>query len=141
MLEFLAQLADLLGLIVVAELFLDRLHLLAQEHLALALAELFLDLRLDLVLRLEQRDLALHVHQHAAEPLLHGKRFEQPLLFGDGELDVARDEIGELARLGHGIEHLVHDFLGKAAALAKLGGALANFLVEGFERGVLVVER
>ena len=139
--ELLAKLADFLGLVVVAELFLNRLHLLAQEHLALALAELFLHLRFDLVLRLEQRDLALHVHEHAAQALLNRKRFEQSLFFRNGELDVARDEVGELAGLGDGIEHLMHDFLGKAATLAELGGAFANFLVERLERGVLVVER
>ena len=80
--ELLAKLADLLRLVVVAELFLDRLHLLAQVHLALPLAQLFLDLRLDLLLRLEHADLALDVHEHAAQPLLDAQRLEQALLFG-----------------------------------------------------------
>jgi hypothetical protein len=80
--QLLAQLLDLLGLVVVAELLLDRLELLAQVHLALALAELLLHLRLDLLLRLEQADLALHVHEHAAQALLDGQRLEQSLLFG-----------------------------------------------------------
>ena len=124
--ELLAQLGDLLALVVVAELLLDRLHLLAQVHLALALAELFLDLRLDLLLRLEQADLPLHVHEHAAQPLLDAERLEQALLLGDGQLDVAGDEVGEPARLGDGVEHLVHDLLGQPAPLAELGGALAR---------------
>ena len=86
------------ALIVVAELLLDRLHLLAQVHLALALAQLFLDLRLDLFLRLEHADLPLDVHEHAAQPLLDAQRLEQPLLLGDGQLDVAGDEVGEACR-------------------------------------------
>jgi hypothetical protein len=42
--------------------------LLAQEHLALPLAEFLLHLRLDLFLRLEHPDLALHVDEHATYP-------------------------------------------------------------------------
>ena len=82
--QLLAKLADLLRLVVVAELLLDRLDLLAQVHLALPLAELFLDLRLDLFLRLEQADLALHVHEHAAQPLLDAQRLEQPCFSATG---------------------------------------------------------
>ena len=69
------------------------------------------------------------------------ERLEQPLLLRHRQLDVAGDEVGELAGLRHGIEHLVHHFLGKPAALAELGGALADLLVERLERGILVVER
>ena len=89
---------DLLALVVVAELLLDRLHLLAQVHLALALAQLLLDLRLDLLLRLEHADLPLHVHEHAAQPLLDAQGLEQPLLLGHRQLDVAGDEVGEACR-------------------------------------------
>ena len=56
--ELLAELGQLSRLlVVVAELLLDRLDLLAEVHLALALAQLLLHLRLDLVLRLEHADL------------------------------------------------------------------------------------
>ena len=137
--ELLAQLGDLLRLVVVAELLLDRLHLLAQEHLALPLAQLFLDLRLDLLLHLEHADLLLDVHEHAAQALLDAQRLEQALLLGRLELDVAGDEVGEPARIGDGVEHLVHDFFRKAAALAELGGALAKFLVQGDERRIVLV--
>ena len=59
-LDPLAQLADLrlLG-VALAELLLDRLHLLAQEELALALLHLRLDLRLDLGAELEDLQLAV----------------------------------------------------------------------------------
>jgi hypothetical protein len=139
--ELLAQLLELLALVVLAELLLDRLHLLAEEHLALALAELLLHGALDVLLRLEQPDLPLHVHEHAAQPLLDAQRLEQPLLLGHGQVDVAGHEVAELAGLGDRVEHLVHDLLGEAAALAELRGALARLLVEGLERRVLLVER
>ena len=139
--ELLAQLADLLALIVVAELLLDRLHLLAQVHLALALAELFLHLRLDLLLHLDHADLSLHVHEHATEAVLDREVLEQPLPLRHRELDVAGYQIRELARIGHGVEHLMHDFLGQSPPLAKLGGALANLLVQRDERRVVLVGR
>ena len=81
--ELLAQLVDLARLVVVAQLLLNRLELLAEIHLALPLAQLFLDLRLDLFLRFEQPDLALDVHEHATESLLDAQRLEQSLLLGD----------------------------------------------------------
>ena len=76
--ELLAQLLELVPLVVLAQLLPDRLELLAQEHLALPLAQLLLDLRLDVLLGLEHPDLALHVHQHAAQPLLDREGLEQP---------------------------------------------------------------
>ena len=112
--ELVAQLGDFLARVVVAQLLLDRLELLAQVHLALALAQLFLDLRLDVFLRLEQPDLTLHVDQDAAQPLLDAQRLEQSLLFRNGQLDVAGDQVGEAARVGDGVEDLVNDFLRKS---------------------------
>ena len=59
-LDPLTQLADLCLLgVALAELLLDRLHLLAQEELALALLHLRLDLRLDLGAELEDLELAI----------------------------------------------------------------------------------
>src|SRR2546422_5758408 len=54
----------------VAQLLADRLQLLAQQHLALPLAQLLLDLRLDLLLSVEDADLALHLNEHAPQALL-----------------------------------------------------------------------
>ena len=139
--ELLAKLVDLLRLVVVAELFLNRLHLLAQVHLALALAQLFLDLRLDLFLHLEHADLLLDVHEHAAEPLFDAQRLEQSLLLGRLQLDVAGDEVGEAARIGDRIQDLMHDLLGKAATLAELGGAFSQLFVERDEAGIVLVHR
>ena len=97
-LELLAQLLEVVPLVALAQLALDGLELLAQEHLALPLAQLLLDLGLDVLLGVEHADLALHVDQDAAEPLLDAQRLEQRLPLGRGDVDVAGDEVGEPAR-------------------------------------------
>jgi hypothetical protein len=40
------------------------------------------------------------------------------LFLGRLKFDVARDQIGEAARIGDGVEDLVNDFFGQAATLA-----------------------
>ena len=69
--EPLAQLVHvgLLG-VALAELLLDRLQLLAEEELALALLELRLHLRLDLRAELEDLELAVEDLRDLAQPLL-----------------------------------------------------------------------
>ena len=119
---------------------MDRLHLLAEEHLALPLPELLLHLRLDLLLGFQEGDLPLHMHEDLPETVLDRERLQEPLLLGDGELDVAGDEIGEAPRLGDGVEHLMHDLLGEAAPLAELRGTLADLLMERDEGGVLLLD-
>ena len=81
-LELVSQLLEVFAAAVVAELILDGLELLAQEHLPLAVAELLLDLGLDVLLGVEDRDLALDVDQHGAQPLLHRQGLEQLLCLG-----------------------------------------------------------
>src|SRR2546422_5157155 len=51
----------------VAQLLADRLQLLAQQHLTLPLAQLLLDLRLDLLLSVDDADLALRSEEHTSE--------------------------------------------------------------------------
>ncbi len=68
--------SHLLPVAILAQLALDRLQLLTQEHLALPLAQLLLHLLLDVLLRLHQRQLPLHQHQQRPEPLLHRQRFQ-----------------------------------------------------------------
>ena len=100
--DLVAQLVDLLGLLVAfAELLLDRLHLLAQEVLALVLADLGLHLRLDLRAELEHLEL---LDQDPVE-LVHARadveRLEHLLLHRRADRGQARrDEVGELARIG-----------------------------------------
>ena len=99
-LEPLAQLVDLrlLG-VALAELVLDRLQLLAQEELALALLHLRLDLRLDLRPELQNLELAVQDRRDLAQPLLDVHELEQPLLLLGLDAHRRRDEVAERARV------------------------------------------
>jgi len=107
----LAQLLDVTRLVPLAQLLADRLHLLAQEQLPLALAQLLLNLRLDVLLGVEHADLALDVHQHPAQPLLDLEGFEQGLALGRVDLQVAGHEVGEASGFRNALEHLPDDLL------------------------------
>jgi hypothetical protein len=101
-LDLVAQLVDLLGLVVVlAQLLLDRLHLLAQEVFALVLADFRLHLRLDLGSQLEDLEL---LDQDPVEQVHAGadvQRVEDLLLHLSRQRRQARDdEVRQLARLG-----------------------------------------
>ena len=140
--ELLAELGQLSRrLVLVAQLLLDGLELLAEVHLALALAQLLLDLRLDLGLGVEHADLALDVDQHATEPLLDRQGLQEGLLLGDGQLDVARHEVGEATGLGHVLEDVLQELLGHPPLLAQLRGTLADLAVQRLEGGVPLVDR
>ena len=136
-----AEILGLARLVVVAQFLLDRLHLLAEVHLLLALAQLGLDLRLDLVLRLEHADLALDQDQDAAEPVLDAEGLQEVLLLLERQLDVAGDEVGEPGGVGHGVHDLVEDFLGKPPALAEFHGPFADLAIQRREGRVLRVDR
>ncbi len=135
------ELLDLAPVVSLAQLLADRLELLAQQHLALALAQLLLHLRLDLLLRIEHVDLALDVHQEAPQPLLHRHGLEQRLAVGRLDVEITRHEVGEAPGVGHALEHLLHDLFGQTRLLAELRGTLASFAVQAHERGVFGVER
>ena len=80
-LDLLGELLDLLGLVVaLAELLLDRLHLLAQEVLALVLADLGLHLRLDLRPELEHLELLDQDPVQVVHPRADVERLEHLLL-------------------------------------------------------------
>ena len=100
--ELRAQLVDLLGLIVaLAELPLDRLHLLAQEVLALVLADLRLHLRLNLRAELEDLELFDEQPVERVHPRADVERLEHLLLDRGPDGRQARgDEVGELAGIG-----------------------------------------
>ena len=44
------------------------------------------------------KQVPLHVHEHPPKPVLDVQVLQQPLPLGDGQLDVAGDEIAELSR-------------------------------------------
>ena len=109
--------------VVLAELFLDRLELLAEHVLALVLAHLLFDLGVDALAHLEDLELAREEAQHLADALLHVDRLEQLRLLLDRRVEVRGDEIGERARrldrvderarfarqLGHQLDDLLGD--------------------------------
>ena len=65
--NLLFQIGQLVAAFVVAELLLDRLHLLVEIIFALGLLHLALDARADALLDLQHRDLALHQPEHLLE--------------------------------------------------------------------------
>ena len=101
-LNSLAQLADLrlLG-IALAELLLDRLHLLAEEELTLALLHLRLDLRLDLGAELEDLELPVQDPRELAQSCFDVRLLEELLLFLGLQPQRGGDEVGERARIVH----------------------------------------
>ncbi len=138
--ELLAQLVDVVAALPLAELLLDRLELLAQEHLALAVAELFLDLGLDVLLGLQHVELPLDVHQDAPHPLLDREGLEQHLALRLAQVGVAGHQVGEPARLVHPLEHLLDDLLGQAGLGAQLRRALPQLPGESDESRILRVQ-
>src|SRR6059036_3384160 len=140
-LEPLPQVLDLGPFVPFAELLLDRLHLLPQEHLALALAQLFLDLGLNVLLGVEHADLPLDMNEDASQPLFHRQRLEQPLALRRLDLEVARHQIREAAGVAHLFEHLTDDVFGETRLLPQLRGPLTRFTVQGDERRIRGVQR
>src|SRR5581483_9858159 len=82
-----------------AELLLDRLQLLAQEELALALLELGLHLRLDLRPELEHLELPVQDQRDRVEPLLDVHELEERLLLLGLQAERRRHEVAERARI------------------------------------------
>ena len=94
--DALFQLAELVrGVLEVAELLLDRLHLLVEVVLALALLHLRLHAAADLLLDLQHLHLALDHGHDLLEARAHVLRFQDLLLFGKLERHVRGDGVGE----------------------------------------------
>ena len=136
-----AQLVRLVALALLAELLADLLHLLAQKHLALALAEFLLDLGLDVLVGIDPHQLPLDRHQRGPHPVLVAEGFEQLLLLGRRQLQVEGHEVGKRAGLVDSLDQLVQRFGRHTAPGPELGGPFPQFLVECLEPGVLLVGR
>ena len=96
----LLELGDLVAAVLeLAELLLDRLHLLVQVVLALGLLHLALDPRADPLLDLEDADLALHEAVQALQALGQRVGLEQLLLVRDLEREMGGHGVRELARI------------------------------------------
>jgi hypothetical protein len=113
-LDLLLELLDIVALVAVAQLLLNGLHLLVQIVLALGLLHLPLDARADLLLHLQDGDLALHQRVDALEPARDHGDLEDVLLVGDLDGEMRGDGVGELGivlDLADGAEHLGEIFL------------------------------
>ena len=109
------QLADL-GVFVLAfpQLVLDRLHLLAEEVVALGLRKLAADLLLDLGRELEDRELPRQVLPQPLEPCPHVDLAQQALFLLDGERQARRQQVRQppgLARVDRRDLELFGDLL------------------------------
>ena len=98
----LAQLVELAGVIlVVAQFLVDRFELLAEEVLALVLADFRLHLGLNLRSDLEDLELLDQEPMQHEQSIVNVGRFEQFLFdLGRERAEARRDEVGEAAGLG-----------------------------------------
>ena len=90
-----------------AELLLDRLHLLVEVVLALALLHLRLDPAADALLHLLHVDLAFDQADQQFQPLADVGALQQALLVGQAHADVRGDGIGQARRVvdaGQGLQ-------------------------------------
>ncbi len=99
--QLLAQLLDFgLGIVRLTEFLLNGLHLLAQQILALALADLLLHLLLNFVAQLEHLELFRELADQSLQAPAYVGGFEQFLAQQRGERrQIGRDEVGQPHRL------------------------------------------
>ena len=95
-LDLLFELGELVFAVFVAELLLDRLHLLVEIVLALRLLHLTLDAGADALLDLQHGDLALHQAEHLLQALGDARRLQDQLLVGNLDREMRGDRVGEL---------------------------------------------
>ncbi len=96
LLDLVFDLGELVLAFLVAELLLDRLHLLVEVVLALGLLHLALDARADALLDLQHRDFALHQAEHLFQPLGDRRRLQDHLLVGNLDREMRGHRVGEL---------------------------------------------
>ena len=97
LLDAVLELGHFVRALFVAELLLDRLHLLVEIVLALRLLHLALDARADALLDLQHRDFALHQGEALLEALGDRMDLEDRLLVGELDREMRGDRVGELA--------------------------------------------
>ncbi len=123
-LDALVHLVQVGALFHVAELFLDRLDLLVQVVLALALLHLLLDAPADALLDLQDVELGFHQREQMLEALAHVEHLEHLLLLLQLERQVRGDGVGEPAGLvdpGQRGQDLGRDLLVELHVLVELG--------------------
>ncbi len=138
--DALAQVLDLVLVVLrLAELALDRLHLLAQQELALRTRHLLLHHRRNLFLDPVHLALALHELEHAAQTPVHVEGLEDRLLGVVRDGQVRSDQVGEGASLRDVVEHRARIARRVRQHLCELARGLAQ--VSGQGLGLDVVDR
>ncbi len=94
-LDLLLEFLEIRTFLAFAEFLLDRLDLLVQVVLALALLHLPLDAAADALFHLQDVDLGLELRQQMLEALVETLHFQDLLLLLDLERQVRRDRVGE----------------------------------------------
>ena len=102
-----------------AELLLDRLQLLAQDELALAVLQLLLGALADLLRQAQHLDAVRQQLQHLLQPLLGGQHLQQHLLLGQLDVHQAGGDVGQLRRRARRLQRVRQ--LGRNAAAAATG--------------------
>ncbi len=140
-LQAIPELVDLAAVVGLAELLLDGSHLLAQDGLSLAIAELLAHLALDIALGLEHRQLALDMNEDRAQALLDREDFEQLLTLGRRDVDMGRHQVGEAAGLGGHGQCLLGQLFGQSGALGELESPLTRLAEQSDEGGIMQIGR
>ena len=156
-LDLLVERVEVAGVFAFAQLVLDRLQLLAQHRLALVLGELLAHLRVDLLLDLDQLDLALQQDQQPPQPLRHVALDQQRRPLVGRQVDRRGDDVAQAARIlvlvqhlrglvrdvGRDGDELLGDVVDRHAQAVDLDRVLADLdqrLVGGHEVGLLLRE-
>src|SRR4030095_12998657 len=96
LLDLVLDLVELVATFLVAQLLLDRLHLLVEKILALGLLYLPLDAGVDAFLDLQYGDFTLHQAEHLLQSLVDCRGLKDRLPVGNLDGQVRGDRVGEL---------------------------------------------
>jgi hypothetical protein len=104
------------GILVVAQLLADHLHLLAEVVLLLALLHVAVHLVLDLARQLGELQLLVDQLQHGLQPRAVAGLLQDLLAVLDAEVEVGTHHVGQLAGILDPVDRLF-DVLGKPGTL------------------------
>ncbi len=137
--EALTHLLDVVALLLLTELLLNRLELLAQEHLALPLTQLGLDLGLDVFLSVDARQLPLDGHERGPHAHLVVEHLQELLLVLRRKLQIEGHEVGERPGVVDALDELVQRLGRYASSGSQLGRPVPELAIQGLERRLLGV--